>query len=64
MFENDSKKVPEQTVQVSTTGEETYEPEPPKPTVEVKRLQTQLESTCLIYLSVKLYPFNALTTSS
>jgi hypothetical protein len=44
---NDSKNVPEQTVQVASTGEETYEtpePEPPKPAAEVKRLQTELEN--------------------
>lgn len=39
---NDSKNVPEQTVQVASTGQEVYEPV--KPTAEVKRLQTELET--------------------
>ena len=46
--ESDDKNNPEQkpvTVDAAT-GEEVYEPAPPpKPTVEVKRLQTQLDST-------------------
>ena len=44
---NGAKNVPEQTVQVPTTGEETYESEPAplKPAAEVKRLQTELENT-------------------
>jgi hypothetical protein len=40
---NDSKNVPEQTVQVASTGQEVYEPI--KPAAEVKRLQTQLSDT-------------------
>ena len=48
MSESDDKNNPEQkpvTVDAAT-GEEVYEPAPPpKPTVEVKRLQTQLDST-------------------
>ena len=40
---NEDKNIPEQTVQISSTGEETYEPEPePEPTQVVKRLQAQL----------------------
>lgn len=43
MTEIDDNNVPEQTVQVSTTGEEEYE-EPPKPSVEVKMLRTELDT--------------------
>ena len=40
---NDGKNVAEQIVQLSSTGEETYELAPePKPTQEVERLQAQL----------------------
>jgi hypothetical protein len=39
----EGKNVSEQIVQISSTGEETYEPVPePKPTQEVKRLRAQL----------------------
>jgi hypothetical protein len=46
--ESDDKNNPEQkTVTIyAATGEDTYEPAtPPKSTVEVKRLQTKLDST-------------------
>src|SRR5215217_2936268 len=40
---NEDKNIPEQTVQILTSGEETYEPAPePKPSQEVKRLRAQL----------------------
>lgn len=44
MTEIDDNNVPEQTVQVSTTGEEEYEEPPPKPSVEVKMLRTELDT--------------------
>jgi Skp family chaperone for outer membrane proteins len=41
---NEDKNVPEQTVQVAGTGEETYESEPAKPSALLKNIQTELES--------------------